>query len=496
MNSATTQVDRSVPRVHLRIGDRKISSGSGGVHDRVNPATGEVDGRIPLAGEAEIDEAVRVAHQAFLSWRATPPAERRRLLLRLADAFEENAAEMGRLTTIDVGMRYTPDASFMTEWTRYYAGWADKLSSEVVSSPASDGEFSYTIKQPYGVIGVIVTWNGPVGSIAMKVPAALAAGNTVVIKPPEITPYSTEFFMDLVEQAGFPPGVINLLPGAPAAGAAFVAHPLVQKVSFTGGPPTASRILESCAKTMKPVVLELGGKSANLVFEDADLAAACIHGATLSVGFLSGQGCSFPTRMLVHRSRYDEAIELVATIAKSFVVGDPFDPNVLVGPVMSELAVDRILGIIERAPSQGARLVTGGSRLGGEFARGFYIEPTVFADVDPQSELSQGEVFEPVLAMMPFDTDEEAVEIANSTPYGLAAYVHTRDLARAHRVADQLFAGDIMINGAKNLFVNRPFGGLGLSGVGKEGGREGLSEFLRTKGVGIGLSAGGRPGGF
>ncbi|MCH5675611.1 aldehyde dehydrogenase family protein [Streptomyces gilvus] len=491
----TQEIDRSVPQVHLHIGDRKLTSGSGGSHDRINPSTGQVDGQIPLAGEAEIDEAVRVAHEAFQTWKKTPPTERRRLLLKLADLIDERGPDLGRLSTIDTGMKYMPNAGLAAEWTRYFAGWADKLSSDVVGTVTANGEFSYTLGQPYGVIGAIVTWNGPTGGIAMKVPAALAAGNTVVIKPPEITPYSPELFMDLVREAGFPPGVINLLPGNAQAGAALVAHPLVQKVTFTGGPVTATRILESCAKTMKPAVLELGGKSANLIFEDADLDTACVHGAILSVGFLSGQGCSFPTRMLVHRSRYDEVIERVSAVAKSFVVGDPFDQQTLLGPVISQAAVDRVMGIIERAPAEGARLVLGGTRLGGDLAEGYFIEPTIFADVDPQSELAQGEVFGPVLAITPFDTEEEAVEIANSTPYGLAAYIHTKDLVRAHRVAEDLFAGDIMINGASNLYVNRPFGGFGLSGYGKEGGRRGLEEFLRVKGVGIGAKAGG-DGGF
>ncbi|WP_331717286.1 aldehyde dehydrogenase family protein [Yinghuangia sp. ASG 101] len=226
--------------------------------------------------------------------------------------------------------------------------------------------------------------------------------------------------------------------------------------------------------------MELGGKSANLIFEDADIEAACVHGAFLSVGFLAGQGCSFPTRMLVQRPRYDEAVERVAALAKSFTIGDPLE-GALVGPVISQAAVDRILGMIERAPAQGARLVSGGARLGGDLADGYFIEPTVFADVDPHSELAQGEVFGPVLSIIPFDTENEAIEIANSTPYGLAAYVRTNDLARAHRVAEQLGAGDIMINGAQNLYVNRPFGGFGRSGFGKEGGRQESRSYCASK---------------
>jgi aldehyde dehydrogenase (NAD+) len=319
----------------------------------------------------------------------------------------------------------------------------------------------------------------------MKIPAALAAGNTVVVKPSELTPFTGELFMELVEAAGIPKGVVNILPGDAEAGQALVAHPLVQKVSFTGGPITAQKILETCAAHMKPSVMELGGKSANLVFADADLGAACFHGVFLPVATMTGQGCAFPTRMLVERPVYDEVVDRVAAIAKSIAVGDPFEPSTISGPVVNEAALERILGVIERAKLDGARLVTGGARLGGPLADGYFIEPTVFADVDPYSELGQTEVFGPVLSLMPFDTDDEAIEIANCTPYGLSAYVQTANLNRALRMAEELEAGEVLINGARNLAIHRPFGGLGKSGFGKEGGRAGIEEFLRTKSVGI-----------
>jgi len=480
--------DRSAPAVTLRIGAERVTAGSGGVYAHINPATGRSDGDVPLAGPPEVDRAVQVAQEAFQAWRLTPPSERRRLLVRLADLIEENSAEFARRGTLDNG---TPSAvvagmvATSVEWTRYYAGWADKLSGEVTANLATDGHFSYTLAQPYGVIGIIITWNGPLISLAMKIPAAVAAGNTVVVKPSELTPYSGELFADLVEQAGFPAGVVNILPGDPAAGAALVEHPLVKKVTFTGGPSTAKKILASCAEQMKPAVLELGGKSANIVFADADLDLACGHGTLMSVGVLSGQGCAFPTRMLVQDSIYDEVVSRVAQIAKSFTVGDPFDPGVTAGPVVNKAALDRILGMIEQAKLDGARLVAGGARLEGELADGYFIEPTVFADVDPQSTLAQTEVFGPVLSIIPFSTEEEAVAIANSTSYGLSAYISTKDLRRALRVSEELVAGEVMVNGTANLAASRPFGGFGISGMGKEGGREGLEEFLRIKGVGI-----------
>jgi aldehyde dehydrogenase (NAD+) len=484
--SSPTVVDR--PPVMLRIGADKLPTGSGGVHRHIDPCTGEPDADVPLAGAAEVEQAVETAHHAFLSWRSPRPADRRRMLMRLGDLIEEHAGEFGRLAALDIG---TPVgmASIMVpiavEWTRYYAGWADKISSDVTATLGSDGEFGYTLAQPYGVIGAIITWNGPLISLAMKIPAALAAGNTVVAKLSEMTPFAGGLFADLAVEAGIPPGVINIVTGGPEAGAALVEHPLVKKVSFTGGPDTARKILRTCADLIKPTVMELGGKSGNIVFDDADLDAACGFGTMMSIGALSGQGCALPTRMIVARSVYDEVISRVQTITEFFKVGDPFDPDTVSGPVVNEQALQRILGMIDRAHHDGARLVTGGERLGGDLARGYFLQPTVFADVNPQSELAQKEVFGPVLSIIPFDSEDEAITIANGTPYGLSGYVFTNDLRRAHRVAEQLETGEVLINGAANLGVTRPFGGIGISGMGKEGGRRGLDEFLRIKGVGI-----------
>ena len=476
------------PPVHLRIGGESRSVGSGGTHEHVDPATGQIDARIPLAGVTEVDQAVATAQAAFEEWRRTPPADRRRYLLRLADLIEANSEEFARRGTMDNGTPAAVVAGMVessVEWTRYYAGWADKVAGELSTSYTAVGELNYTLQQPYGVIGIIITWNGPLVSLAMKIPAALAAGNTVVVKPSEMTPFSGELFMDLVLEAGLPAGVVNVLPGAPEAGEALVAHPMVQKISFTGGPATARKILHSCAELMKPAVLELGGKSANIIFDDADLDVACGHGAFLSVGILSGQGCAFPTRMLVQQSVYEDVVDRVASVAKGIPVGNPWEPTTMAGPVVNKEALERIMGMIERAHSDGARLVTGGSRLGGDLADGYFIEPTVFADVDPDSELAQNEVFGPVLAITSFADDDEAVRIANNSRYGLSGYLQTSNLTRALRVAEELKTGEVLINGAANLRVQRPFGGQGISGFGKEGGKLGIDEFLRIKSVGI-----------
>lgn len=482
-----SEPDRTPPKVHLRIHGEKLAVGSGGSHEHVSPATGDVDAVIPMAGKEEIDLAVAKAQEAFGTWKRTRPAVRRQLLLKLADLIEAHAAEFGRLGALDNGTPLAAGAAFpqlSAEWTRYYAGWADKLTGDLTGNPQDLGELGYTLAQPYGVVGIIITWNGPLISLAMKIPAAVAAGNTVVVKPSELTPFSGELFMDLVEEAGFPPGVINVLPGTAEAGAHLVSHPLVKKITFTGGPATASRILGACAADMKPAVLELGGKSANIVFEDADLLAACRLGTTFSLIALSGQGCAFATRMIVQDSVYDEVVATVKTIAENIPVGDPFDPEIASGPVVNEAAVDRILGMIERAEEQGATVLTGGKRID---RPGYFIEPTVLVDVDPASEIAQTEVFGPVLCLFRFSTEEEAIALANGTRYGLSSYVQTKDLTRAIRVATELEAGETLINGAVNLQVGRPFGGFGLSGVGKEGGREGIEEFLRTRSIAIAI---------
>jgi acyl-CoA reductase-like NAD-dependent aldehyde dehydrogenase len=308
-----------------------------------------------------------------------------------------------------------------------------------------------------------------------------------VLKPSELTPYSSERFMRLVRDAGIPAGVVNLLIGGPDTGDALVRHPVVQKVSFTGGPATAKKILAACAESLKPAVLELGGKSANLVFPDANLDVAALVNAFSVCGVLGGQGCAIPSRMLVHDDVYDDVAGKVIDAVRNMPLGDPFDPATVISPLVTRAAQERVLAMIERAQADGAgKLLLGGGVPGGDFATGFYVEPTVFGDVDPASELAQVEVFGPVLSLLRFSTEDEAVRIANSTPYGLASYVWTQDAARISRLATQLHAGGVYVNGAPPVIsCELPFGGVGISGYGREGGREGLFEFLRTKAVAI-----------
>ncbi|WP_041255976.1 aldehyde dehydrogenase family protein [Frankia sp. EAN1pec] len=481
-------IDRAVPPVHLHIGGEELDAGSGGVHEHVFPATGEVQGPVPLAGADDVDAAVRAAHAALPEWRAWTPARRAKVLTKLAELMENDREELARLSVLDNAMTHTLSGllvDIMIGWTSYYAGWADKIEGKVTSVPGQQRELAYTVAEPYGVVGIIITWNGPLVSVGMKLIPALAAGNTVVLKPSELTPYATERVVALAREAGIPAGVVNFVPGGPDAGDTLVCHPLVQKVSFTGGPATARKILSACAESLKPAVLELGGKSANLVFPDANLDTAMMSAAGV-VGTLAGQGCAIASRMLVHEDVYDEMAARVVGLVSSLRCGDPFDPETAISPLVTRAAQERVHAMIKRAQADGAKLLTGGGIPGGDLADGFYVEPTVFGDVDPGSELGQVEVFGPVLSMMRFSTEEEAVEIANGTPYGLASYIQTNDLARVQRLATKLHAGGVYVNGAPPVVsCELPFGGVGISGYGREGGLEGLFEFVRTKAVAI-----------
>lgn len=475
--------------VRLHFGGSRLDSGSGGVFAHVNPHTGEVQAEIPMAGPTEMNDAVEAAAAAFAHWRRVRPSERRDLLMRLAERISHHADRFARLISLENG---TPIAissqhpGIAREWFAYYAGWADKLTGEVSASFAHGRDFSYTLAEPFGVIGAMIPWNGPLHSIGMKAAPILATGNTLVLKPSEWAPFSAELFAQCVSEAGFPEGVCNIVPGGVDAGRALVAHPLVEKVTFTGGAPAARAILASCAQDLKPAVLELGGKSANLVFPDADLDAAANHAALWSVGLFSGQGCVFPTRLFVHEDIYDDMVERVRTVAEAIPMGDPLDETMVRGPVINHQSADRILSTITRAADEGAgRIVTGGARADGELAKGAYVQSTVLADVDPDSDLAQNEIFGPVLAISRFRDEEEAIRLANATRYGLGAYLHTNDLRRAHRVAGELRAGGVFINGALPVEPDTPFGGLGLSGYGREGGRAGAEEFIRPKTVAI-----------
>ncbi|MDO7842113.1 aldehyde dehydrogenase family protein [Sphingomonas immobilis] len=482
-------MDYAAPSALIRIGNEDLDSGSGGTYDHYNPVSGEVQATIPLAGKAEIDRAVEKAAAVAGEWRRTRPEVRREILNKLAVLIRENAGEFARLAAIDGGTTLpagTGMAMLAAEWFAYYAGWPDKLGGELLSTFDTRGEFAYTTPEPYGVVGIIITWNGPIISIGMKVAPALAAGNCIVVKPAELTPFASDYFMTLARQAGVPDGVLSIMPGDVSAGEALVAHPKVEMISFTGGPIAARRILVACAEQMKPAVLELGGKSASLLFPDCDVDAACARAVQWSIGIMAGQGCALPTRLIVHESIHDEVVEKLKAIASAYKVGDPFEEGVAVGPVINAAAADRIMGMLDRVRSEGSgKIVMGGQRCGGALAGKNFIEPTIITDVDPDSEIAQIEVFGPVLIVQKFADEDEAVRLANATQYGLAAYIQSNDVKRVHRLAERLKAGGVYVNGAVQINPHTPFGGLGVSGYGKEGGRAGIDEFLRYKTIAI-----------
>jgi aldehyde dehydrogenase (NAD+) len=478
---------RRLPRETLLIGGTRLQHGSGARFDHVNPATGQVQHEMRLAGGADVDRAVKTARAAFTGWRLSKPARRAEILSRLCELVARDKEELALLAALENGVpaHHFSDRQLgiVQGWLRYYAGMADKLEGAVTAAwPAENLE--YTLPEPLGVVAAIIPWNAPLISLAMKLPAALAAGNCVIVKPAEFTPFTSVRFAELALEAGLPEGVLQVLPGAAEAGEALVRHPDVAKVSFTGGTSAARRVMAGCAETLKPALYELGGKSANIVFDDADLAKAIPYSAAFPMNN-AGQGCQLPTRLLVHAPVYDAVVQGVLQTVSHLPVGDPLAADTFMGPVVSEAALRRILADIERAKADHAgRLLCGGGRIE---SPGWFIEPTVFADVDPASHLAQHELFGPVLAIIPFAHEDEAVAIANGTPWGLAGYVQTRDLGRAHRVAARLGCGNVYVNGAMNVHPAAPFGGVGLSGHGKEGGRAGIAEFVHQKAVAVAL---------
>jgi len=453
--------------------------GTGATRTYRHPGDGSVFADLALAGPAEVDTAVASAREAFPAWRALAPGARRDLLFTLAQTIRAHAGDLAALVTREMGMPIrasTAGVGQAAEWFAHYAGWADKITGG--TAPVGAGVHDYVGYSPRGVVAAIIPWNGPVVALALKVAPALAAGNCVVLKPSELAPFSSVHLAELFAAAGLPPGVFSVVGGGPDVGRRLVEHPDVDMISFTGGNTAGAAVAAAAAARHVPAVLELGGKSASIVFDDVDPARVGKLAAVLGCIQNSGQGCFLPTRLLVARSVYEPVLDAVVAAANKARIGDPFDPGTAMGPVVDLVAAQRIRGVIAVADG---RMVAGGP------GEGCFIPPTVFADVDPASPLAQEEVFGPVLAVTPFDDEEEAVALANGNRYGLAGYVWTSDLSRAHRVADRLEAGYVSVNGLAGLPPAAPFGGWKASGQGVEGGLAGLREYLRTKNVHVQL---------
>jgi len=412
----------------------------------------------------------------------------------LADLVAAHAAEFAHINACDYGVPLAMAGnSVLTErFLRYYAGYVDKAHG--LSTPVSGGfDVNIVEREPYGVVAVITPWNGPMVVIGLAVAPALAAGNAVILKPSELAPLAPLRFGELCLEAGLPPGLVNVLPAKADGGQALVAHPGVGKIHLTGGHETARQVLCTAAKNLTPVIAELGGKSANLVFADADLNQAATLAAFQGPLTQSGQSCACASRILVQDSVYDAFMEKFLAAVQAAPVGDPLRPDVLFGPVISEIAAQRILALIQDTVAQQAgRLVLGGRRLDGEFADGFYIEPTVFTEVENNAAVAQQETFGPVVSVMRFRDGDDAVDLANGTEFGLNAFVQTTDLHRAHRVARRLEAGSVWINTHSDIEPQgRPYGGYKHSGFGRSGGPDGLYEFLRAKNIRIGMPGAG-----
>ncbi len=491
MTEAT--LTRTVPDVlapgRLYIGGEWTDADDGGTFEVENPARAEVVTEVAEGGAADIDRAVAAARHAFEDgeWASMSARQRGQLLWKLSQRLEERKREFATVETLNNGKPLFEsgiDMAMTIQTFEYYAGWATKIEGETI--PVSvPSQFCYTLREPVGVVGAIVPWNFPLNLASWKVAPALAAGCTVVLKPATETPLTALLLADAAAEVGIPPGVLNVVPGrGSTAGEALVAHPGVDKIAFTGSTEVGVRIARVAAETVKRVTLELGGKSPNIVFADADLPIAA-KGALTGIFYGKGEVCAAGSRLLVEKSAHEQLVDMVAEGADKLQVGDPFDKATRIGAVVSERQMETVLGYIEKGKQEGAEVVAGGGRA--DIGPGYFVRPTVFDGVTPEMTIAREEIFGPVLATLDFEDVEEAIERANDSMYGLAAAVWTRDIKKAHYVASRLKAGTVWINTYNLYDAASPFGGYKASGYGRDLGRHALEGYTQVKSVWVDL---------
>lgn len=464
---------------------------AGTTRDIINPANSELLARVPEAGPADIDDAVAAARRAFDSgpWRSITALDRGKLLFKLADLIRQKSDYLAELDTLNNGKPLVESKFDVTDAANcfeYYGGLATKIHGESLTVPANS--FSFVVKEPIGVVGQIIPWNYPLLMAAWKLAPALAAGNCCVLKPSELTPLSALELAAMIKEAGFPDGVVNIVTGGGSpAGQALTEHPGVDKLVFTGGTVTGRKVMTAACVDLKRVSLELGGKSPNIVFVDADFEAA-VDGALFAIFVNSGQVCSAGSRLIIDESIHDRFIQAVVEKTKRIKLGPGIDPETKMGPLVSETQRARVEGYVEIGKKSAAKLLIGGGRPGDKkFEKGFFVEPTIFDNVDNKSEIAQKEIFGPVLCVIPFKSEDEAIAIANDSPYGLAGAVWSTNVTRALRVIKQLRAGITWINTYHPTYNEAPWGGYKQSGFGRELGTYGLEEYLEIKQININL---------